>query len=232
MEAKQRIRERIWRELEERGITTFPKPVEGRIPNFQGSELAAERLCSQMVYRRAETVFVNPDSPQLPVRENVLRDRKRLIMATPRLRQGFVEISGDVPKSAASIRGALRFGRRIKPWQVQVDLLVEGSVAVDRFGGRLGKGGGFGDLEFAILKEAGAITDETPVATTVHELQILDRVPMTEHDAPVDLVVTPRSVMEVERTYPKPKGILWNILGTRMLEEIPLLRELKNRRLS
>jgi 5-formyltetrahydrofolate cyclo-ligase len=48
---KKRIRERVWKLLEERGVARFPKPVYGRIPNFEGAEAAAELL------RRSEGIF-------------------------------------------------------------------------------------------------------------------------------------------------------------------------------
>jgi 5-formyltetrahydrofolate cyclo-ligase len=41
-------------------------------------------------------------------------------------------------------------------------------VAVNRQGARVGKGGGFSDLEFALLVEAGLVGTDTVVATTVH----------------------------------------------------------------
>jgi 5-formyltetrahydrofolate cyclo-ligase len=49
-----------------------------------------------------------------------------------------------------------------------VDLGVCGSVAVNREGARIGKGGGFSDLEVAFLVEAGVIRSDTVPATTVH----------------------------------------------------------------
>ena len=33
---------------------------------------------------------------------------------------------------------------------------------------------------------------------------------VTDHDLPVDLIATPRAVIDVERQYPRPKGILWD----------------------
>jgi 5-formyltetrahydrofolate cyclo-ligase len=228
---KQALRELIWERLELAGVAAFPKLLRGRIPNFKGSAKAAERLCSLQIYRGADVVFVNPDSPQLVVREFVLRDGKRLIMASPKLRQGLIEITGKnlVPAEAASIRGAFKYGRPVVPWGLRIDLVVEGSVAVDPRGGRVGKGGGFGDLEFAILKEVRAISDSTPIATTVHELQLVERVPMQPHDAPVDLIITPGRELRVAEGYAKPPGILWELLRQDLLEEIPLLRELRKR---
>ena len=68
------------------------------------------------------------------------------------------------PRRAASITGSARVGGGLALGELQpVDLVVCGSVAVNREG----KGGGFSDLEFALLVEAGLIGTETVVATTV-----------------------------------------------------------------
>jgi 5-formyltetrahydrofolate cyclo-ligase family len=64
-------------------------------------------------------------------------------------------------------------------------------VAVNRQGARIGKGGGFSDLEVAFLVEAGVIRPDTILATTVHALQVVDEpLPETSHDLRVDLIVT------------------------------------------
>ena len=56
-----------------------------------------------------------------------------------------------------------------------IDLVVSGSVAVNHQGARLGKGAGYADIEIGLLIEAGLITDNTVIATTVHSLQVLDQ---------------------------------------------------------
>ena len=82
-----------------------------------------------------------------------------------------------------------------------VDLVVTGCVAVGEDGTRLGKGGGFADLEFALASAAGLIGPETVVVTTVHELQVrpAGMIPTAAHDAPVDLVVTPQRRARLSR---------------------------------
>ena len=223
------MRERIWRELEAKGVVTFPKPASGRIPNFVGSGRAAEKLRGLEAYRSAKTIMINPDAAQLAVRELALRDGKRLLMATPKLRKGFILLDPariTNPREAASIKGAFKHGRSANPRNLRVDLIVEGSVAVDLKGGRLGKGGGFGDLEVAILKESGAVTDATPIVTTVHELQVVEKVPMTEHDAPVDVIATPERMIKVGPHYPKP-GLIWELLPSDAFKHVPLLAEVR-----
>ena len=49
----------------------------------------------------------------------------------------------------------------------------------------LGKGKGYGDIEYAMMRQLGACDEKTLVVTTVHESQLLDDLPsavMTEHD--------------------------------------------------
>jgi 5-formyltetrahydrofolate cyclo-ligase family len=113
-------------------------------------------------------------TPPAPVRARALADGKLLYIAVPSLadERPFILLDParlDVPpRRAASITGSAHAGRRIGVGELQpVDLVVCGSVAVNREGPRVGKGGGFSDLEFALLVEAGLIGTETVVVTTV-----------------------------------------------------------------
>ncbi len=69
---------------------------------------------------------------------------------------------------------------------LHVDIVVVASVVVNPItGARLGKGKGYGDIEYAMMRQLGACDDSTLVVTTVHESQLLDDLPsyvMTEHD--------------------------------------------------
>lgn len=74
------------------------------------------------------------------------------------------------------------------------DLVIKGSVAVDLQGNRLGKGGGYGDREVAFMLQKNLITKDTPITTTVHDLQIAGKIPAEEHDLKVSIIVTPKKV--------------------------------------
>jgi 5-formyltetrahydrofolate cyclo-ligase len=159
--AKAALRERTWRALERHGASRFPG-ARGRIPNFAGAEAAAERLRTTSAWRWAHALEANPDAPQLPVRARALEDGKRVYMAVPRLagRKPFRLLDPAAlrvpPRRAASIGGASRAGRLVDVEELEpLDLVVCGSVAVDESGARLGKGGGFSDLEYALACEAG-----------------------------------------------------------------------------
>ncbi|MFB0500880.1 MAG: 5-formyltetrahydrofolate cyclo-ligase [Candidatus Bathyarchaeia archaeon] len=202
--AKEEIRMRVWCLMEERGIATFPRPIIHRIPNFVGAEKAAQNLRELPEYKAAKMIFCNPDSPQRPVREEALRDGKIVVMATPRLRKGFLlldpnTIPQDSISRASAIRGAFKHGRFVEPSEVRVDLFVAGSVAVSADGGRLGKGTGYSDQEYDILKNSGGLTSKTPVVTTVHDVQIVEKIPREEWDVYVDVIVTPTRVIRITR---------------------------------
>jgi len=233
METKVELRKRVWSLMEEKNITSFPRPVYHRIPNFIGSNEAADRLTQHPIFKNARIVKVNPDSPQIPLRRCVLLSGKRLIMPTPRLRAGFLTIDpSSIPEShvkyASTIKGAFQYGKPINIQDIpKVDLVVVGSVAVSRDGARIGKGRGYSELEYGILRSLRVIDEDTPVATTVHEVQITDDVPMEEHDLTVDVIATPKRIIETASKRAKPPGIYWNKISLNMLEEMPILKRVK-----
>lgn len=235
--AKQAIRERVWRLLEERGVAVFPLPAYGRIPNFRGAEAACRNLAALDVFTRARVVKINPDSPQRPCREAALARGKTVVMPTPRIREGFLLLDPrSIPPSsfreASTIAGAFKWGRRVAPWDLpQVDLVVVGSVAVNaETGRRLGKAHGYAELEWGILSTLGKVGEETAVATTVHDLQIVDdEIPLEPFDLVVDIVATPSRVLKVKRADKKPVGIFWEYITEELEREIPLLSELRKR---
>jgi 5-formyltetrahydrofolate cyclo-ligase len=226
---KQAVREEVWSALERAGVARFPG-AKGRIPNFAGAERAADRLAETPEWKGARVVKANPDAPQLPVRARALAEGKVAYIAVPRLAEArpFIELDTAritvAPRKAVSIKGAARHGRRVAVSDVgRVDVIVCGTVAVNRQGVRVGKGGGFSDLEFALLHELGAVDERTVIATTVHPLQVLDRdLPETEHDFRVDLIVTPDEVIRPGRRA-RPPGILWEHLDEEKIESVPAL---------
>jgi 5-formyltetrahydrofolate cyclo-ligase len=209
-----------------------------RIPNFAGAEEAARRLTELPEWQAARRIKCNPDAPQRAVRLAALRQGKTVVMAVPRLRteRCFVRLDPRALQGklaqAATIKGASALGVPVLARQIgRIDLVVAGSVAIDETGARLGKGGGYSDLEFALARSLGAIGDDTPVVTTVHELQVLgEAIPMTAHDVPLDVVVTPERVIRVRRRYRKPSAIIWKELSAEQLAQMPALARLARKR--
>ena len=231
---KQSVRERVWDALEASGDARFPFPPQGRIPNFAGAEAAAERLAATDAWARADAIKANPDSPQRPVRKRALAAGKVVYMAVPRLRDAdaFRRLDPaeiDDIDHATTLSGSEELGDQVGPEAVDgIDLVVSGSVAVTDDGARIGKGEGYSDLEYAVLTELGLVDQGTPVATTVHELQVVeDELPTAAHDVPMDLVVTPARTVETGATG-GPDGIDWDLLDEARIAEIPVLEQLRN----
>ena len=231
--AKAALRREVWSAMRAARVARFPG-AEGRIPNFTGAEAAAERLRGTPEWRAAGALKSNPDSAQLPVRQRALEDGKIVYMAVPRLAgpEPFFALDPDhlsePPRKAASIGGAARSARRVTLAELSpVDVVVMGSVAAGEDGARLGKGGGFADLEFALATAAGLIGPHTTCVTTVHELQVLPAgtIPLTSHDVPLDLIVTPERIIDCRPRHGTrpPAAIRWEDLTEEKIAAIPLL---------
>jgi 5-formyltetrahydrofolate cyclo-ligase len=233
--SKQAIRQRIWDLLEAQRAVRDPD-VRGRIPDFIGSAQAAERLASVPAWKAAHVVKAVPDKAQLPVRARALGEGKLVYMAVPKLAdlQPFYLLDPArltrPPDEAASSGVAATDAPKVSISELRpIDLVVCGSVAVNRRGERIGKGAGYSDLEVALLHDAGLLGPHTVIATTVHALQVLDEsLPTADHDFEVDLIATPDEVILCRPTR-RRTGILWDHLPAAYIETIPVLGSLSPR---
>ncbi len=224
-------RRAVWDRLQQKGAARFPFPPHRRIPNFAGALDAAQRLFELEPWKTAKRIKVNPDAPQRYVREEALRRGIVVFVPTPRLRAGFLRLDpATIPEEKIAEAAALSSSRA---WAEEVplrdlprlDAIVCGSVAVTRDGHRCGKGEGYSDLEYAILRELGH--PPVPVATTVHDLQLVDEFPRDETDLPLSAIVTPTRTILVTDPPPPPAGIAWDRLTEKDFEEMPVLEDLR-----
>jgi 5-formyltetrahydrofolate cyclo-ligase len=232
-QAKQAVREQVWALLEQAGATE--PGAWGYIPAFAGAEDAAARLATLPAWEQAQVLKVVPDRAQLPVRILALEQGKLVYMAAPRLAtpEPFFVLDpttlGLTPTEAAqreeiALIAPLTGTSGMRP----PDLIVVGSVAVNEHGTRLGKGAGYSDIEMALLTEAGLLTSRTVIATTVHELQVLNEVlPEAAHDFRVDVIATPERVIWCDEPR-RPSGINWSALRPEQIAAIPVLGRMRN----
>jgi 5-formyltetrahydrofolate cyclo-ligase len=229
---KQAARVYVWKTLRDRNAARFPFPVQGRIPNFAGARDAAARLFTIPEFRDARVLKINPDSPQRWVRAEALRRGIICYVPTPRLRAGFRCLDpGEIPESryqqAATLSGVEQWGRLVPLAELPaMDAIVTGSVAVTTDGARCGKGEGYGDLEYGILRALGQ--KDAPVATTVHPLQIVGSFPTSATDLPLHYVVTDETIHETQCSGADHPGVLWEALDEERLVEMPVLQELRD----
>uniref|UniRef100_A0A8C3P333 Methenyltetrahydrofolate synthase domain-containing protein n=1 Tax=Cyanoderma ruficeps TaxID=181631 RepID=A0A8C3P333_9PASS len=233
------IREKVWEHLEASGLAEFPRPVRGRIPNFKGAPRAAARLLALPEFQAARRVKINPDAPQRNARFLTLEARKTLLVPTPRLRTGLFNRIVPPPGATKEILRRCATSQGVRDYSVpvglegkaQVDLVVVGSVAVSEKGWRIGKGEGYADMEYAMMVSMGAVQEDTPVVTIVHDCQVLDigEELVDDHDLSVDYILTPTRTIQTNCKRPKPRGIMWHKVSSEMLGKIPILKTLRCR---
>ena len=206
-EEKESIRKSIYDKLFNEGQSLRPNGDYGKIPDFKGSDIAAELLAGSDEWKNSKTIFCSPDSAQIPVRYLALKENKNLIMASPNLEHGYLYLEGNKlngkEREASTKEGAFNhcskffdFGEG-SSFDIAIDMLVEGSVGVDRFGNRIGKGKGFADREIEDLLNKNLIDEDTPLATTIHPFQLVDHVPMESHDKSLSMIVTTCEIIRI-----------------------------------
>ena len=229
-DSKGQARQWVWDALVECRIARFPFPPHGRIPNFAGAAQAAARLFEEQPWRDARAIKVNPDSPQRHVREQALARGTRVYVPTPRLAGGFQlldpeRIPPDKRREAATLKSMAAWAVPVALEEMPaLDAIVTGCVAVTIGGQRCGKGAGYSDLEYAILRELGA--QPVPIATTVADLQVVGDFPVASNDIPLAVICTPTCTIRVADPPPAPEGVEWERLDERDLEAMPVLAEL------
>ncbi|XP_038609854.1 methenyltetrahydrofolate synthase domain-containing protein isoform X1 [Tachyglossus aculeatus] len=233
---KQEIREKIWDFMEAQNLADFPRPVHHRIPNFKGSYQACKCIKELEGFARMRELKVDPDKPLEGVRLIALQARKTLLVPTPRLRTGLFNKIVPPPAATKDILRKCATSQGVKDYSVPidldskvlVDLVVVGSVAVSEKGWRIGKGEGYADMEYAMMVSMGAVREDTPVITIVHDCQVVDisEELLGDHDLTVDYIFTPTRMIRTNCKRPKPQGILWTKISYEMMEQIPILKNL------
>jgi len=174
---------------------------------------------------------VNPDSAQSAVRAEALKRGIEVFVATPRLAGGFLKldpakIAPDQIRAAAQMSRGGPLADDVPLTRLpQMDAIVCGSVAVTENGFRAGKGAGFSDMEFAILAELGHTP--VPVATTVHDVQIVGGLPQASNDQGLSFIVTPSRIIRCKGRPATPDRIEWDRLGKTELDAMPVMAELR-----
>ena len=241
---KNQLREQVWAELRKvaRPDSRFHWDFKEFVPDFQGSQRCTDAILKTPFYRQAQTLFIAPDNSLQSLRQQVLQDGKTLLAATYAIKRGFhLLIPGSVPPEdapwAASLDGMEEFGRSVSLQEIRalgrVDLMITGISLVTEKGTRWGKGHGYFDLEWAMFREIGVVDEGTPIIAVGHDCQVISTdLQPSAVDTVADLVVTPSRVITVEKTYPKPEGIIWDYITPDLREQIPPLEELHHRRVA
>ncbi|NVM04072.1 MAG: 5-formyltetrahydrofolate cyclo-ligase [Candidatus Helarchaeota archaeon] len=173
-------------------IARFPFPIYGRIPNFIGSDRAAEKIRLLPDYLNSLCIFTGPDFALKALRDLVLNDGKILAYATPHMKE-FKMLKG---RYNTTIKSLSKFGEKLTK---KVDFVIVGSVAVDLNGNRIGKGSGYGDQEIKFLQKR--FKGKNFLAgTLVHSSQIFEDFSnlIEPHDEKIKFILTEKELIEIE----------------------------------
>ncbi|SPP88255.1 blast:Methenyltetrahydrofolate synthase domain-containing protein [Drosophila guanche] len=235
---KRSLRVQTWKKIQEGKVGIGFNNIFNRIPAFVDADKAAALLIQEEEFKKAEHIKVNIDRALHDFKEQALLADKSVYLPSTRDSSALclkVDVPADATeeqkKEALRVQDILKFRTEIGlESKLKLDLVVIGSVVVSREGYRIGRGNGFADLDIGLLIELGAITPDTVIATIVHDLQVVDTLPLDlfqKYDTPVDIIVTPTEVIRVAKRLPRPNGVFWEILSERRLKILPVLQQLK-----
>ncbi|CAF0738581.1 unnamed protein product [Didymodactylos carnosus] len=237
---KARARTLVWDIMEMKNEVLYPHPVHGRIPNFRNNPDCSANLAQLEEFQRSRVIQICPSLAQEHLRLFSLAEGKVLLTPSPsidvalfyKLDPKFLnthELSRAATKSGTAALGTVVNLSAVG--NLHVDIVVVASVVVNPItGARLGKGKGYGDLEYAIMHQLGACDESTLVITTVHETQLLDDLPssvMTDHDLPVNVIITPQRIIYTQNKFQRPCKINWNEIDNDTILNLPVLKEFK-----
>jgi len=238
--SKETIRQRVWSDLRQvaRPDSRFHWNFAEFIPDYEWSEMGAQRIQDLPEWQASNLMFITPDNNLEVQRRLAMGDGKRFVMSTYGIARNFLYIDPSlIPAEsygwAATLDGMDHFGQPMGLLDLmrlgRFDLLVTGAAAISTNGIRFGKGHGYFDLEWAMFSEANCLTETPLVVCAVHDCQVVDLdLVGSEFDTRVDLIVTPTRTIFIPTEYGHKLGrVVWERLETGMVERIPPLQELQ-----
>lgn len=220
-------------------------------PDFRGSVDAVTRIAELPCYQNAKTLLVTSDNSLEGLRYRALKDGKRLLVGTYRLRRGFVvvdpkSIEGSKFEFAASLDGMEKpgMGRAVSLGQLRddgfkIDMCAMGGLVFNKQGVVLWEGQALFEVQWALLQDLKLLDAKAPVVAVVHECQVVDEaqhsldttMPGKIGEVQCDFVVTPERVLKVQNALKHNAGVDFKNVDPDALNNIPPLQELKGIRM-
>ena len=220
-------------------------------PDFRGSTDAVTRIAELPCYQSAKTLLVTSDNSLEGLRYRALKDGKRLLVGTDRLRRGFVVIDPkNIDKSklefAACLDGMEKpgMGRVMSLGQMRdngykIDMCALGGLVFNKQGVVLWEGHALFEVQWALLQDLRVLDTTAPVIAVAHECQVVDEAqhgldtirPGKNGEVQCDFVVTPQRVLSVKNAEKHTGGVDFKKVDPDALNNIPPLQELKGIRM-
>lgn len=214
-------------------------------PDFGGSNAAVDRVVELLCYKSASTILVTCDNSLEGLRLRALKDGKKLLVGTYRLRRGFILLdparTGEEKLELASgLDGMEKIGRAVSIAQIRdeglrIDMCATGGLVFNEQGVVVWEGQGLFEVQWALLQDIKVLGLSARVVAIAHSCQVVDETqlrqdklkPSKPGEVQCDYVVTPEKVFEVEATVKPVSGVDFDKVDPEALNSIPPLQELK-----
>lgn len=220
-------------------------------PDFRNSATAIDHIAELSCYRTASTILVSPDNSLEQLRYRALKDGKKVLVSTYRMRRGFTlldpaRISQDKYELAACLDGMEKPGMgqavtmaHLQDGGYRIDMCVTGGLAFNEQGVVIWEGHALFEVQWALLHDIEILNAQTPVVAIAHSCQVVEEVqlgietilPSKTGEVQCDFVVTPEKVFAVQGAVKPTRGLNFDNLDAEALNNIPPLQELKGIRM-
>lgn len=216
-------------------------------PDFRGSATAINRVAELPCYKNARAVLITSDNSLEGLRHQALKDGKKVLVGTYRLRRGFIllepaRIDESRYEVAACLDGMEKpgLGRALSLSQLRdegltIDMCVTGGLVFNEHGVVIYEGQSLFEVQWAILQDLKVLRVSAQVVAVSHACQVVNETswgleetkPTKTGEIQCDFVVTPEKVFEIEAQCKPTAGINFNTIDADALNNIPPLQELK-----
>jgi 5-formyltetrahydrofolate cyclo-ligase len=214
-------------------------------PDFRNSAAAVDRILGLSCYQNARTVMITSDNSLEGLRYQALKDGKKVLVGTYRLRRGFVlldpaRIDPSKLEMAACLDGLEKMGRamsiaELRDEGLSIDMCATGGLVFSEKGVCIYEGQALFEVQWALLQDIKVLGDSVRVVAIAHTCQVVDEVslglevikPDKSGEVQCDFVVTPERLFEVEAPCKPSTGIDFKTVDPDALNHIPPLQELK-----
>lgn len=216
-------------------------------PDFRGSSAAVDRILELDCYKNARTILVTCDNSLEHLRHQALKDGKKVLVGTYRLRRGFIlldpaRMDDTELKLAACLDGMEMpgIGRAISIAQLRdeglrIDMCATGGLVFNQQGVIVHEGQALFEVQWALLQDIKVIINTTRVVAVAHTCQVVDEVslglekfmPSKPGEVQCDFIVTPDRILKVEAATKPASGVNFKTVDPDALNNIPPLQELK-----
>lgn len=220
-------------------------------PDFRHSDRAIRHVAELSCYEKASTILITPDNSLEALKFRALKDGKRVLASTYRMRRGFVlldpaRIEEKLWNYAACLDGMEKPGvgrtvtlAQLRDEGVRVDICATGALALNRQGVIIWEGQGLFEVQWSLLNDIGVLQDSAPVIAVAHSCQVVDEValgvenvmPAKTGEVQCDFVVTQDGAFKVENAVKPTEGIDFTKVDSEALNHLPPLQELRGIRM-